>query len=984
MTRGKPCSSGRLCQNSADFALSTRIETLKSTIPENSFIHIKGAREHNLQNLDLEIPRDQLVVITGVSGSGKSSLAFDTLYAEGYRKYMDSLSVRTRGLLEQLPKPDIDYVRGLSPVIAIEQRTGSGSNPRSTVATVSEIADYARLLWLVAGDPICPECGGKITSRSLDDCVNHILREPEGSRLMLLAPVPDAPGSLIQEQLPGIRQRGFQRVRLDGEIYNLDEIEELPVGNSGEEFTLEVMIDRIVVRPDQQSRIADSLELAFNEGQGTAIVMVQEKRDAPFLEFTLSQRLSCSDCSATFDEATPRLLNWNHPTGACETCHGVGKTWQFQEELLIPDPSVPLRSGAVKGWKFGGPKVISLHKALMRQLCDQLDIPKGTAWQDLDEATKELLLYGSGDRTFMIKTRTGRRNRAEEQPWVGIIRDMEQTLESAGEALRAQLMTLQLSSTCPECEGKRLNKRARSIFLANRSYPDFLSMTIGEAHQFIESEIQPNPEFDHLHDARNGLLDRLQFLNEVGLHYLTLDRAYNTLSGGEMQRLRLATQLGMGLVGVIYVLDEPSIGLHPQDNERLIQTLQNLRQRGNSLLVVEHDAETMLAADTLIELGPKAGTQGGRLVFQGSPKECMMDEDSRTGAFLSGRAKLERSTPVNFAESRPWLTIRGATQNNLRNIDVNFPVGLLSFVCGVSGSGKSTLINHILSRAAAWKLNRAKQIPGTHKRIEGLEHFERAIRVTQEPIGRSPRSNPATFVKVFDLLRSLYAKTPLAKLRGYGAGRFSFNVRGGRCERCQGDGMIRLDMQFLADTYIDCPSCNGKRYNRETLDVEYKGINISQALDLTITEALQLFRKHPPIARKLETMEAVGLGYLHLGQPATTLSGGEAQRLKLSLELSKRSQGNTLYILDEPTTGLHWDDIQRLLDLLLQLRDAGNTILVIEHNPDLIEQADWIVELGPGGGSEGGNLLFEGEINDFLASGVDTPTAQYFRREIGA
>lgn len=889
---------------------------------------------------------------------------------------MDSLSVRTRGLLEQLPKPDIDYVRGLSPVIAIEQRTGGGSNPRSTVATVSEIADYARLLWLVAGDQICPECGGKITSRSLDDCVNHILREPEGSRLMLLASVMEGPANLIHEQLPTIRQRGFQRVRVNGKIHNIDELEEdFDLGFS--DVSLDVIIDRIVVRADQQSRIADSLELAFHEGQGSAIVLVQDNRDAEFREFSLSQRLSCDSCSATFDEATPRLLNWNHPQGACETCHGVGQTWQFQEELLIPDPTIPLRSGAIKGWKFGGPKVISLHKALMRQLCDQLDIPKGAAWNDLDEEMKHILLYGSGESKLLLRTKTGRRNRAEEQPWVGIIRDMEQTLDTAGEALRAQLMTLQLSSTCQDCEGKRLNKRARSIFLADASYPEFLAMTIGDAYDFISREVKENSSLDHLDDARLGLLDRLQFLTEVGLHYLTLDRAYSTLSGGEMQRLRLATQLGMGLVGVIYVLDEPSIGLHPRDNERLIQTLQNLRQRGNTLLVVEHDADTMRAADTLIELGPKAGTQGGQLIFQGSPEVCLKHPTSRTGAYLSGRAKLERSTEVLSAEDRPRLTIHGATQNNLKNVTASFPVGLLSFVCGVSGSGKSTLINHILSRAAAWKLNRAKQIPGKHKKIVGLEHFESCIRITQEPIGRSPRSNPATFVKVFDLLRSLYAKTPLAKLRGYGPGRFSFNVRGGRCERCQGDGVIRLDMQFLADTYVDCPSCNGKRYNRETLDVEYKGVNISQALNLTITEAMQLFKKHPPIARKLETLEAVGLGYLHLGQPATTLSGGEAQRLKLSLELSKRSQGNTLYILDEPTTGLHWDDIQRLLDLLLKLRDAGNTVLVIEHNSDLIAHADWLVELGPGGGSEGGELVFEGELEELRNHPQSTPTAKY-------
>ena len=952
---------------------------MKPTHTATNHIQVKGARQHNLQNLDLDIPRDQMVVITGVSGSGKSSLAFDTLYAEGYRKYMDSLSVRTRGLLEQLPKPDIDYVRGLSPVIAIEQRTGTGSNPRSTVATVSEIADYARLLWMVAGDPECPECGGRITSRSLDDCVNHILQEPEGSRMMLLAPQESAPAPHLEEQLPSIRQRGFQRIRLDGEILNLDDVQTIPTsGSPDREIPLEIIVDRIVVREDQQSRIADSLERAFNEGQGAAIVLTQESRDAEFREYSLSQKLSCTDCGATFDEPTPRLFSWNHPAGACPSCHGVGKTWQFQEELLIPDPTVPLRSGAIKGWKFGGPKVISLHKALIRQLCEQLDIPKGAAWQDLDEGTRELLLHGSGERTFVIKTQTGRRNRAFEQPWKGIIADMEETLANAGESLQAQLMAFQLSSTCPECDGLRLNKRARCIYLQGKSFPEFLSMTIGEARSFIMDELQDNPSFNHLQDAWNGLGDRLRFLEEVGLHYLTLDRAYSTLSGGEMQRLRLATQLGMGLVGVVYVLDEPSIGLHPQDNLRLVQTIQGLRDRGNSLLVVEHDAETMVAADSIIELGPGAGTQGGKLVFQGTPKECMEDPNSRTGAYLSGRAKLDRTTSVLSPKDRPKLTIHGATENNLKDVTATFPIGLFSVICGVSGSGKSTLINHILSKAAAWHLNRAKQIPGNHKKIDGLHHFERSIRVTQEPIGRSPKSNPATFVKVFDLLRGLYAKTQLSKLRGYGPGRFSFNVRGGRCERCQGDGVIRLDMQFLADTYVECPSCNGKRYNRETLDVTYKGLNISQVLDLTVSEAKQLFKKQPPIARKLETLDAVGLGYLHLGQPAPTLSGGEAQRLKLSLELSKKNQGSTLYILDEPTTGLHWDDIQRLLDLLLQLRDAGNTILVIEHNPDLIAEADWAVELGPGGGSEGGELLFEGTLEELDTTG--TPTGKFLAK----
>ena len=938
-------------------------------------IEVKGAREHNLQNIDIEIPRGQLVVVTGVSGSGKSSLAFDTLYAEGYRKYMDSLSVRARGFLEQIPRPDVDYIRGLSPVIAIEQRTGGGSNPRSTVASVSEIADYARLLWMVAGEAFCPECGGSVRRRSLDDCVEHILREPEGTRLMLLAPVLQARSSVIREELPRLLQKGFQRVRVEGEILNIDERMDLPTGEH--DVTVDVVVDRIVVREDQRSRIADSLELAFNEGDGCAILLTQMKRDDDFRESSISQRLSCTECGESFDEVTPRLFSWNHPTGACPTCDGVGETHQFIEELVVPDGSKTFRGGAIKAWRFGGPRVISLRKSIIRQLCEQLEIPKGATWDDLTEDTKKIILEGSGERTFLLKTRRGRYP-AKEQPWKGVYADLKETLHGASDVLRAQLMTMQVASTCPDCKGARLNKRARSILLQGRSFSEFLSMTIGQADEFLNSKLLSDNGFSHVGDALEGLAERLKFLREVGLHYLALDRRYSTLSGGEMQRLRLATQLGMGLVGVVYVLDEPSIGLHPVDNQRLINSMTGLRDRGNSVLVVEHDPETMLAADTLIELGPGAGAEGGQLLFNGSPELCCIHQESRTGAYLSGRAKVERNSSLISAKNRAFITVRGAVENNLQAVDARFPVGLMTVVCGVSGSGKSTLVNRILSRAAAWKLNRARQIPGNHEGVDGLEHFERCIRVDQEPIGRSPRSNPATFTKIFDQLRSLFAKCPLSKIRGYGPGRFSFNVRGGRCERCQGDGVIALDMQFLADVYVQCPSCQGRRYNRETLDVRFKGLNIADVLDLTVSEAHQLFRKQPPLARKLETLEAVGLGYIKLGQPAPTLSGGEAQRLKLSLELSKRTTGDTLYILDEPTTGLHWDDIQRLLDLLLKLRDSGNTIVVIEHNLDLLRMADWVVELGPGGGEEGGQLIYEGTLSG-LAKCKKSPTAQFVR-----
>ncbi len=920
-------------------------------------IHIKGAREHNLRNLELRLPRRKLVVITGVSGSGKSSLAFDTLYAEGYRKYIDSLSARARAFLEQVKRPDVDYIHGLSPVIAIEQRTGGGGNPRSTVATATEIADYARLLWALQGDQFCPKDGGRIERRSLDDCISRILQEPAGSRLVLLAPFLSAKPAILREELPRLRQRGFQRVRVDGVIRELDEHNLIP-DVRGRDICVELVVDRLTVDPAQRSRLADSLELAFREGKDRAIVMAQRDKDAPWHEFVVSQHLSCVKCGEVYEPLSTRHFSHNHPEGACPVCGGVGRTMQFAEELVVPDPDKSVREGAIKPWRLGSKAMIIRHNALLRQLAEQLPFDPETPWRDLSPDTRRTILHGAGDRLFSFRlTRT---KKGEAAPFNGVLADLDDIRrETSSDGLRARLMAYQVSSECPECRGRRLNPRSRSVRLEGLGFTEFLALGIGEALAFSQKLLGQRDRFEPVLDALNGLEQRLHFLNEVGVGYLSLDREYGTLSGGEIQRVRLATQLGMGLVGVAYVLDEPSIGLHPHDHRKLISTLHDLRDRGNAVIVVEHDEETMRAADQIIELGPGAGRQGGQVLFQGTPAECMAHPTSRTGHYLSGTSSLTRDAEQRTPSGR-WLTVRGASEHNLRNVDCSFPVGLLTVVCGVSGSGKSTLVNDILGQAAAFKLNGAKAIPGRHRAIEGLDAFKTVVRVDQDPIGRSPRSNPATYTKIFDLLRDLFAQCPLAKIRGYKANRFSFNVRGGRCERCQGDGVIELDMQFLGDVYVECPSCAGKRYNRETLEVRFKGLNIAEVLDLTVDEACTLFRAQPRLLEKLEALNTVGLGYVKLGQPANTLSGGEAQRIKLALELGRRQQGETLYLLDEPTTGLHWDDIQRLLDLLYKLRDAGNTIVIIEHHLDLVRLADWAIELGPGGGSLGGRLLYAG------------------------
>lgn len=920
-------------------------------------VFIKGAAEHNLRHIDVSIPRGQLVVITGVSGSGKSSLAFDTLYAEGYRKYVDSLSVKARQVLEQIKRPEVEYISGLSPVIAIEQRSGTGNNPRATVASVTEIADYGRLLWSVKGEAHCPKDGGRIVRRSLEDCLRRIFEEPRDSRLMLLAPFMDDKTSRIREEIPRLKQRGFTRVRVNDEVKAIDDFDLIPKGRP--RTKLDLVIDRVVVREDQRSRIADSLELAFREGEDRVILLFQSGREDSWREVPLSQNLSCSICGTVYDPLSPRLFSHNHREGACETCDGLGTTLQFVPELLVPDPSKSVRKGAIKPWRIGSRKMIIRRNALLKQLAEQLPFDPTVPWSELSEEVRQLIFWGSGEKTFLFKLKPGKA-KPEPVPFEGVVPELIRTArESSSDGYRARMVAYQISQTCEACGGRRLNEVARNVFVEGSSFDQFMAMPVEEAHAWMLQRRNEWGKLKQFDELVTGLGQRLGFVNEVGLGYLGLDREFSTLSGGESQRVRLATQLGMGLVGVIYVLDEPSIGLHPHDNEKLIQTLLELRDRGNAVVVVEHDEEMIKHADTLIELGPGAGIEGGKLIYQGTVSGCMKDVKSRTGPFLSGKLTVMKNSPTCRADERRVKVLKAA-EHNLRSIDVSFPVGLLTCVTGVSGSGKSTLVNDILAAAAAFKLNRAKTIPGKHERILGLEHFTQVVRVDQSPIGRSPRSNPATYIKLFDLLRQLFAQTSLSKVRGYKPARFSFNVKGGRCERCQGAGVIKLDMQFLADTYVECPSCRGRRYNRETLEVRFKGYTIADILNMTVREALEVFRNFPKVSRKLETLDKVGLGYIHLGQQATTLSGGEAQRIKLSLELSRTEQGASLYILDEPTTGLHWIDIQLLMDLLLQLRDHGNTIIVIEHNLDVVNLADWIVDLGPGGGNSGGALVYAG------------------------
>ena len=874
---------------------------------------------------------------------------------------MESLSTQARQVLDQLKRPDVDFIHGLSPVLAIEQRTG-GASPRSTIATVTEVADYSRLLWALAGEQRCPKDGGRVVRRSLDDNVSRILAECPSERVMILAPVIKAKPSVLRDELSRLRQRGFQRVRLGGAVRELDEPDLVPSGAAA--VAVDVVVDRLVATEEHRSRMADSLELAFREGRDRAFVLSQRTAEEPWRETALSQHLACDVCGDVFEKLTPRHFSFNHAEGACPACGGLGRKLRPVAELIVADPAKSVRGGAIKPWRIGGRNLIIKHNAILKQLAEQLPFDPDMPWKDMPGETRSALLDGTGERLFAFKLR--RMREAKAMPFEGIIADMERSFrDTESEGFQARLSTFMVAGPCPECAGSRLNRRSAAVRLGPQGgalgFADFMAMDIGSAHAFAGGLAASLGSGEALREVVGGIERRLRFLLDTGLGYLNLDRDYATLSGGEAQRVRLATQLGMGLIGVIYVLDEPSIGLHPVDNARLLAQLRALRDTGNTVIVVEHDEETMRAADEILELGPEAGVEGGRILFQGTPEECARQPArvSQTGPFLARKLSVHKDAKTKDADGA-WLTVREAREHNLRGIDVRFPVGLLTCVTGVSGSGKSTLVNDVLAAAAARRLNGAKTVPGRHRHIENLDFFDKLVQVDQEPIGRSPRSNPATFVGLLDLLRDLFAQVPLARVRGYTASRFSFNVRGGRCERCQGDGLIRLDMQFMADAYATCTGCGGRRYNRETLEILFHGRSIADVLDMTVREAMQLFRNIPRVVDKLQTLDAVGLGYLALGQSAVTLSGGEAQRLKLSLELSKRQQGPTLYILDEPTTGLHWVDVQRLMDLLFRLRDAGNTILVIEHNLDVINLADWVIDLGPGGGKSGGDLVYAG------------------------
>lgn len=937
---------------------------------KNRDILIQGAKEHNLKNVTLSLPRDQLVVFTGLSGSGKSSLAFDTLYAEGYRKYMDSLSTKARSILDQIKKPNVDYIEGLSPVIAVEQHACAASNPRSTIATMTEIADYARLLWSTQGIVYCPNDGGIVSQRSLDDCVGLVLQKPSGTKAMILAPYGECKSSLLLEELETLKQKGFTRVRLDGAVYAIEDFNIKDF--KAKTFQLDSVVDRVVIKEEQRSRVSDSLELAFSEGKAKAILACWNEAKGVWEDTVLSYQLSCHSCGEHYPALSPRHFAYTAAEGVCTACSGIGKTLQFQPSLIVPDGKKTIKEGAIKGLRVGSMVLMIRHKALLKQLAEQIPFDPNTPWEDLDTATQNTLLYGSKE-LFRLKFGRGK---AKQEPFGGVIAVLEDLFrKTTSEAIRMRLSLFQTSSPCPQCKGSRLNGYVRSVKFEGMSFDAFMRMSLSEAEAFIHSAIV-SKRYTAVQEALVGLHARLLFLKDVGLSYLSLDREYATLSGGEAQRVRLATHLGMGLVGVLYILDEPSVGLHPQDNHRLLKALVALKEQGNSVVVVEHDEMIIKQADYIVEMGPQAGSLGGEVVFAGSIKDCLRSKTSSTGAYLSRKRTIEK-----LAEEKPlpkeWLCVKGAKENNLKNIDVSLPIGLLSCVCGVSGSGKSTLINDILAKGAALILNKAKSIPGKHSKIEGLKHFQHLVCVDQSPIGRSPRSNPATFIKAFDLLRDIFSKTSLSRVRGYKPSRFSFNVRGGRCERCQGDGAIKVDMQFLDDVYTQCPSCQGKRYNRETLEVKFKGYTIADVLDMRVDDAADLFQAHPRLLKKLDLLKAVGLGYLQLGQAATTLSGGEAQRIKLGLELSKSNKDKILYILDEPTTGLHWEDIQKLMNLLFKLRDAGHTVIVIEHHLDVIAMADYVLEMGPEGGSGGGKLIFSGRPKELKTT--KTPTSEAFK-----
>ncbi|RKN78905.1 excinuclease ABC subunit UvrA [Paenibacillus ginsengarvi] len=912
-------------------------------------IVIKGARAHNLKNIDVTIPRDKFVVLTGLSGSGKSSLAFDTIYAEGQRRYVESLSAYARQFLGQMDKPDVDSIEGLSPAISIDQKTTS-RNPRSTVGTVTEIYDYLRLMYARIGRPHCPDHGIEITSQTVEQMVDRIMEYPERTKLQILAPIVSGRKGEHTKLLADIQKQGFVRVRVNGEIRDLSDKIEL---EKNKKHSIEVVVDRIVVKSDVHARLADSLETALKLSDGRVIVDVMEQEELMF-----NQKLACPECGFSIEELAPRMFSFNSPFGACPDCDGLGAKMIVDPDLLVPNQTLTITDGAFEAWAGS---TSNYYPQFLAAVCEHYQIPTDVPISELNAEHMKKILYGTGGEKIKFRYENDFGFTKEALvPFEGIVRNLERRYRETGsEGIREHIEQYMSAKPCQGCKGQRLKRESLAVTVAGKNMAFVTSLAIGEAASFFGQLSLTEKERTIANLVLKEIEARLGFLVNVGLDYLTLNRSAGTLSGGEAQRIRLATQIGSSLMGVLYILDEPSIGLHQRDNDRLIQTLTHMRNLGNTLIVVEHDEDTMLAADYLIDIGPGAGIHGGQIVSQGTPEEIMKDPNSLTGQYLSGRKFIPIPSPRRKPNGK-WLEVKGAKENNLRNVSAKIPLGVFTCVTGVSGSGKSTLINEILYKALARDLNKAKTRPGEHKEIAGLEHIEKVIDIDQSPIGRTPRSNPATYTGVFDDIRDLYATTTEAKVRGYKKGRFSFNIKGGRCEACSGDGIIKIEMHFLPDVYVPCEVCKGKRYNRETLDIKYKGKNIAEVLELTIEDGCEFFQNVPRIHRKLQTLLDVGLGYMKLGQPATTLSGGEAQRVKLAAELYRRSTGKTIYILDEPTTGLHIHDIDRLLHVLHRLVDSGETVLVIEHNLDVIKTADYLIDLGPEGGNRGGTIVATG------------------------